>query len=103
MKKLEKRLQKAADERALANRLFGNSLANPDTHDKITRIGSFVSSDEALLRNLVERIGKMAIDSSDAASILLPKLPKVAALVRGVTFFAFESVFKQHGRAFSRY
>lgn len=97
MKKLEKRLQRSADEMVLAGKLFGNALANPDTHEKVTRVGSVVGSDESLLQTLIERIGKMAIDSSEAVSILLPKFPRVAALVRGVTLFAFEGVFKQQG------
>lgn len=98
MKKLEKMLQKPVDERTVGAKLFGNSLSDPLTHENITIVGTSVGTNEELLKRMVERIGHMAMDSSDAVSILMPKLPKVATFVRGASFFAFEGVFKQHGK-----
>ncbi|KAL8436935.1 hypothetical protein Efla_007801 [Eimeria flavescens] len=97
LKKLENLLKKPADESAVGNKLFGNSLASPTIHANITTVGGAVGSDEELLQKLVERIGYMAMDTSDAVSTLLPNYPNVAAFVRGVSFFAFEGVFKQNG------
>ncbi|OEH74903.1 hypothetical protein cyc_08507 [Cyclospora cayetanensis] len=97
MKRLEKLLRKSVDESNVGTKLFGNSLANPLTHQKITAVGNAVLSDESGLERMVERIGYMAIDSADAVSILMPEFPNIANFVRGVSFFAFESVFKQNG------
>ncbi|KAL8430075.1 hypothetical protein ACSSS7_006171 [Eimeria intestinalis] len=97
LKKFEKLLQKPVDESMVGNKLFGNSLASSSTHATITAVGNAIGTDEELLQRAVERIGQMAIDSSDASSILLPQFPKIAAFVRGVSFFAFEGVFKQNG------
>ena len=99
MKKLEKLLKRPVDEAAVASKLFGNALANPTTHKKVTGIGEAVGTNDQLLQPVVERLGLMAMDSSDAASILLPNYPNVVSFIRGVTFFAFEGVFKQHGKA----
>ncbi|KAL8430076.1 hypothetical protein ACSSS7_006172 [Eimeria intestinalis] len=96
LKKFEKLLQKPVDESMVGNKLFGNSLASPSTHATITGVGKAIGTDEELLQRAVERIGQMANDSSDASSILLPQFPKIAAFVRGVSFFAFEGVFKQN-------
>ncbi|KAL8449138.1 hypothetical protein Emed_003289 [Eimeria media] len=97
LRRFEKLLQKPVDESLVGNKLFGNSLASPTTHATITAVGNVVGTDEELLQKVVEKIGQMAIDSSDAASVLLPAYPKTAAFVRGVSFFVFEGVFKQNG------
>ncbi|CDJ54050.1 hypothetical protein, conserved [Eimeria brunetti] len=97
VKILEKYLDKPVDERVVASMLFGNSLANPVTHKKVTEVGRAVGVDEELLQRVVERIGFLAVDSSDAVSVLMPDAPKVAAFLRGVSFFVFENVFKQNG------
>ncbi|KAL8449139.1 hypothetical protein Emed_003290 [Eimeria media] len=97
LRRFEKLLQKPVDESLVGNKLFGNSLASPKTHAAITAVGNIVGTDEELLQKVVEKIGQMAIDSSDAASVLLPAYPKTAAFVRGVSFFVFEGVFKQNG------
>lgn len=97
MKRLEKMLSKPHDELLVGAKLFGNSLSNPLAHENITTIGTAVGTNEEVLQKVVERLGHMAMDSSEAASILMPNLPKVASFVRGISFFAFEGVFKQHG------
>ncbi|KAL8442143.1 hypothetical protein Emag_006612 [Eimeria magna] len=97
LRRFERLLQKPADESMVGNKLFGNSLASPTTHATITAVGNVIGTDEELLQKLVERVGQMAIDASDASSILLPAYPKIAAFVRGVSFFVFEGVFKQNG------
>ncbi|CDJ33777.1 uncharacterized protein EMH_0090790 [Eimeria mitis] len=97
IKALERHLGKPADERIVGSKLFGNSLANPLTHQKVTEVGRAVGGDEELLKKVVEHVGLAAMDSSDAVSILMPDAPKVAAFLRGVSFFVFENVFKQNG------
>lgn len=77
--------------------LFGNSLANPSMHKKITDIGRTVGFSEETLQSMATYIGHQAIDIGDAASILLPNAPNVSAFLRGVGFYAFENVFKQNG------
>ena len=99
MKKRNNLLKRPVDEAPVASKLFGNALANPTTHKNDTGIGKAVGNNDQLLQQVVERLGLMAMDSSDAASMLLPNHPRVAALIGGVTFFAFEGVFKQHGKA----
>lgn len=98
VKKFENFLKRNADERVVGKKLFGNSLANSNTHERITRLGRAVGVDKALLQKVVERIAHLAMDSSDAASILMPDAPKVAAFLRGVSFFVFEGVFKQNSK-----
>ncbi|KAL8449136.1 hypothetical protein Emed_003287 [Eimeria media] len=97
MKKFEKLLRNPVNEAAVGNSLFGDSLASPAIHANITALGNAVKRDVDLLQKMVERIGHMAIDSSDATSILLPTYPNIAAFVRGVSFFVFEGVFRQNG------
>lgn len=97
MKLLEDRLLKGVDEAEFGSRLFGNSLADPQFHESITMVGKSIIGRESSLPKVVERLGHMALDTSDAVNILLPKLPNVAKFVRGVSFFAFEDAFQQHG------
>ena len=96
-KKFEKYLGKRHDERVVGRMLFGNSLANPSTHEKITDIGSVVGFDEGLLKDITNYISHQAIDIGDAISILMPHAPNTAAFVRGTSFYVFESVFMQNG------
>lgn len=97
VKKFEKYLQKGVDERVVGSMLFGNSLANPSTHEKITDIGRAVGFDEGILQDIVNFIGRQAIDIGDVVSILMPNAPNISAFLRGVSFYTFENVFKQNG------
>ncbi|KAL8269722.1 hypothetical protein Esti_006358 [Eimeria stiedai] len=93
----EELLQNPVNEIAVGHSLFGDALASPAIHANITAVGNAIGTDKKLLQNVVKRIGYMAIDSSDATSILLPTSPNITAFVRGVSFLAFEGVFKQNG------
>lgn len=97
MKKLNRLLQKPADARKVGNKLFGNSLGDPAMHERIAGIAEAVGDNADILRRVVEQIGQISINSAEAVSTLIPQLPNIADLVRGASFFAFESVFKQHG------
>ena len=98
MKRLERALKKSVDVSAVGMKVFGNSISDPLFHETVTVVGKSLLSRQVMLRQLVEQVGLEAMNTGDAASILLPEHPKVAAFVRGATFFAYEGLFQQHGK-----